>query len=68
MASTVQASLVAQLVQLLPSPLLRVLDGWSHRVAQRRARARQRQWLQAQAQAAPAADASVKYHLKPWRD
>lgn len=66
MASTVQASLIAQIVQLLPSPLLRVLDGWSYRVAQRRARARQQQWLQAQA--APAAEAPVKYHLKPWRD
>ena len=66
MASTIQASLVGQLVQLLPSPLLRVLDGWSHRVAQRRARARQQRWLQAQA--APAAEAPVKYHLKPWRD
>lgn len=66
MASTVQASLVGQLVQLLPSPLLRVLDGWSHRVALRRARARQQKWLQRQA--ASAAGAPAKYHLKPWRD
>lgn len=66
MASTVQASLAGQFVRLLPSPLLRVLDGWSYRVAQRRARARQQKWLQRQA--APAPEAPVEYHLKPWRD
>ena len=66
MASTVQASLVGHIVGLLPSPLLRVLDGWSHRVAQRRALARQQKWLQRQA--APAAPAPVDYQQKPRRD
>ena len=66
MASTLQASLVVQLVGLLPSPLLRVLDGWSHRVARRRALERQQKWLQRRA--APVVPAPVKYQLKPWRD
>jgi hypothetical protein len=29
----------------LPRSLLRMLDAWSYRVAQRRARERQRRWL-----------------------
>jgi hypothetical protein len=49
----------------LPRWLLRMLDGWSHRVAQRRARERQRRWLARTAK--PAAE-PVVYHLKPWRD
>lgn len=66
MGSTVQASLIGQVLQLLPSPLLRALDAWSHRVALRRASARQQLWLQRKA--APVAEVPVKYHLKPWRD
>lgn len=66
MGATVQTSLVSQLVQALPRPLLRALDAWSHRVAQRRARERQLKWLQRKA--ATAAEPAVKYQLKPWRD
>jgi hypothetical protein len=65
-SGTVHAALVRHALQLLPSPLVRVLDAWSHRVAQRRFRERQQRWLQRNA--APAAPAPVKYHLKPWRD
>lgn len=63
---SVHPSLVAQVVQHLPAPLLRALDAWSHRVARRRDAQRQRKWLQRQA--VPAAEPAVKYHLKPWRD
>ena len=52
-------------IHLLPGWVLRTLDGWSHRVAQRRAQERQRKWL---ARRAPAAQAAQVYHLKPWRD
>ncbi|HEY0823753.1 MAG TPA: hypothetical protein VGD76_08200 [Ramlibacter sp.] len=60
-------TLVSQLVQALPAPLLNVLDAWSHRIARRRARRRQQQWLQRKAAKAAAAPAET-YHLKPWRD
>jgi hypothetical protein len=66
MVATIQTSLVSQVVQALPRPVLGLLDAWSHRVAQRRARQRQLQWQQRQA--APAAQQEVKYHLRPWRD
>ena len=66
MGATVQTSLVSQFVQVLPRPVLGLLDAWSHRVAQRRARQRQLQWQQRQA--TPAAQQEVKYHLRPWRD
>jgi hypothetical protein len=66
MSITAYTTLVSQVVQFLPGALVSVLDAWSHRVAQRRARARQQRWLQRQA--APAADPAVKYQLKPWRD
>lgn len=52
-------------IHWLPQSLLRVLDGWSHRVAQRRAEERQRKWLARRAEVAPA---PAVYHLKPWRD
>lgn len=66
MGITVYASLVSQVLQYLPGALVSVLDAWSHRVAQRRARARQQRWLQRQA--APAAESAAQYQLKPWRD
>ncbi len=43
------SSVVVQVVRVLPAPLLRLLDAWSYRVAQRRARARQEQWTRRQA-------------------
>ena len=49
MASTARASLVSRLVRLLPGPLLRALDAWSHRLAQRRYEARRQRWLRHQA-------------------
>jgi hypothetical protein len=58
-------SLIAQVVRLLPGPLLRALDAWSRRVARRRWEERQRKWSQRQA---PAMDSTVAYPLKPWRD
>ena len=54
-------------LHLLPQALRRVLDGWSHRVAQRRARERQRKWLARTVKPA-AAPAPQVYHQKPWRD
>jgi hypothetical protein len=66
MGASVQTSLVSQLVQILPGPILGALDAWSHRVARRRAEQRQQKWLQRKA--APTAEPAVKYHLKPWRD
>ena len=53
------------LIHWLPQPLLRALDGWSRRVARRRAQERQRRWLARRAKPAPE---PVVYHLKPWRD
>lgn len=52
----------------LPQGLVRALDGWSYRVAQRRAQERQRKWLARRAKPAEAAPAPAVYHLKPWRD
>jgi len=52
MGSTVQVTIVSQLLQLLPAALVRPLDAWSHRIAQRRALERQQKWLQRKAQAA----------------
>jgi hypothetical protein len=37
---------VGPLLRLLPGPLLRALDGWSHRVALKRQKQRQEAWLQ----------------------
>jgi hypothetical protein len=51
MASLVQPSMIAQVLRLLPGPLLRALDGWSQRVALRRREERQRRWAQRKAAA-----------------
>ena len=67
MASIAQASLLSQVLRVLPGRLLSVLDGWSHRVARRRAQERQRKWLQQKA-AAERAPAVPGYRLQPWRD
>lgn len=66
MGASVHPSLVSQVVRHLPSPLLGLLDAWSHRIARRRAAQRQRKWLQRKA--AIAADPATKYRLQPWRD
>jgi hypothetical protein len=70
--ATLHSSLVSQIVQYLPRPLLSVLDAWSRRVARRRAALRQQKWLRrkaAMAADAPATGTSPSaYHLKPWRD
>ena len=55
-------------VHFLPQPLLRVLDAWSHRIAQRRARERQRKWLARVAKPVVAAPTLAEYRLRPWRD
>jgi hypothetical protein len=49
MASLVQPSMIAQVLRLLPGPLLRALDGWSQRVARRRWEQRQQRWAQRRA-------------------
>lgn len=67
MGATVHTNtLVSQIVQALPAPLLNLLDAWSHRVARRRAQQRQQKWLQRKAAKAEAP--ATSYHLKPWRD
>lgn len=60
MSAIARTTWVTQAVRLLPSPLLRALDGWAHRQAQRRARQRRDQWLARQAQAAAGLDFRVK--------
>ena len=65
MGATVHSSLVSQIVQHLPRPLLSVLDRWSQGVARRRWQKRQRKWLQRKA---ALAESQAAYHLKPWRD
>ncbi|GAB3660709.1 hypothetical protein [Ramlibacter alkalitolerans] len=57
-----------QLVHSLPSPVLRVLDAWSLRVARRRALQRQLKWQQQKAATQANAAGAAVYHLKPWRD
>ena len=71
MGATLHSSLVSQIVQYLPRPLLSMLDSWSRRVARRRAALRQQKWLRRKAATAAAAAAAAspsEYHLKPWRD
>jgi hypothetical protein len=41
--------LVIGLIRLLPTPLLVMLDAWSHRRAQRRWQLRQQRWQERQA-------------------
>jgi hypothetical protein len=54
-------------IHLLPQWVLRTLDGWSHRVALRRAQERHRKWL-ARTGKSVATRAPTVYRLKPWRD
>ena len=68
MGTVVHPSLVSQVVQHLPAPLVRALDAWSHRLARRRAAERQRKWLERRANAHKAVEPPIRYHLKPWRD
>jgi hypothetical protein len=56
----------APLFGLLPAPLLRALDGWSHRRAVARQLRRQQAWLARKAP--PPVPLHVQYKLKPWRD
>ena len=65
MGATLHSSLVSQIVQHLPRPLLSMLDAWSRRVARRRWNQRQLKWLQRKA---ALAESQSAYHLKPWRD
>jgi hypothetical protein len=51
MLAIVRTTWVAVLLKRLPGPLLRLLDGWSYRLAQRRARERQERWVRRQAAA-----------------
>lgn len=46
MSALARTSWVSQVLHLLPAPLLRALDAWSHRVAQRRLEERRARWLQ----------------------
>jgi len=44
MSAAVQRSFIAQVLRVLPGPLLRAADGWSERIARRRREERQRKW------------------------
>jgi len=44
MDAVVRTTWVATLLRVLPGPVLRLLDGWSYRRAQRRAREREERW------------------------
>lgn len=44
MDAVVRTTWVGALLRGLPGPVLRLLDGWSHRRAQRRAREREQRW------------------------
>lgn len=48
MSAGVRTRMVSQVLRLLPGPVLALLDAWSYRIAQRRARERQRRWAQRQ--------------------
>jgi hypothetical protein len=66
MGTLAPSTLVAALLQVLPGPLLRSLDRWSHRRAVQRQLQRQEAWL---ARKAPASTPLLaQYKLKPWRD
>ena len=66
MGTLAPAGWVGLLLQLLPGPVLRALDGWSHRRAMARQLRRQQAWL---ARKAPApVEVKTAYTLKPWRD
>lgn len=57
---------VTQALRLVPGPLLRQLDAWSHRRALGRQLQRQQAWL---ARNAPMpVEQPIAYKLKPWRD
>jgi hypothetical protein len=52
MSAIARPTFVTQVVRLLPAPLLRALDAWAHRQAQRRAQERRDAWLLRQAERA----------------
>jgi hypothetical protein len=52
MSAIARPTWITQAVRLLPPPLLRTLDGWAHRQAQRRAQERRDAWLLRQAERA----------------
>lgn len=52
MTALARTTWVTHALRLLPAAVLRALDDWSHRVAQRRAQQRRAQWLQRRAAAA----------------
>jgi hypothetical protein len=64
MSSYVQTTRVTQVVRHLPAPLVKLLDAWSHRLAQRRAAQRRQKWLQRQA----APTATLDFHVKALGD
>ncbi|HEY8359304.1 MAG TPA: hypothetical protein VIL30_17785 [Ramlibacter sp.] len=52
MPGIVRTTWVGTLLRVVPAPVLRLLDAWSYRVAQRRALQRQERWARRQAGAA----------------
>jgi hypothetical protein len=68
MVAHVNTAWIAGVLGLLPRPLLAALDGWSQRLAQRRAARRREAWLRRTQRAAPAAAQPTRYRLQPWRD
>jgi heme exporter protein D len=57
---------LGQALNLLPRPVLRLLDGWSHRLALRKRLERQQRWQRRNAP--PVVEQPVQYKLRPWRD
>jgi len=66
MGTLAQRSLLSLVLRVLPGPVLRGLDAWSHRVARRRWEQRQAKWQERKAPAA--VESRIDYQLKPWRD
>lgn len=51
MNAVARTSWIGLLLRQLPGPVLRQLDTWSHKVAQRRARQRHERWVRRRAAA-----------------
>ena len=70
MSTLVHTTRLGQVLQVLPRPLLALLDGWSHRRAQARARRRLAAWQRQKAAKAQhvASLADHPFIPKPWRD
>lgn len=64
MTAIARTTWVTQTVRLIPTLLLRALDGWAQRQAQRRAQERRDAWMLRQAERA----AELEFRFKPLGD